>query len=63
MNLSNEQKASLYNEGLRRYEKLQEEVRLIKASSINVSEKDQQRINHLEKRMKEIYDKTKILYK
>lgn len=63
MNLSNEQKASLYNEGLRRYEKLQEEVRLIKASSVNVSERDQQRINLLEKRMKEIYDKTRILYK
>ena len=60
--LSNEQKAMLYNEGLRRYQKIQEEIRQIKASSVNISDRDQKRIDVLEKKMKEIYNRTKVLY-
>ena len=44
------------------YQKLQEEVRLIKAENLNVSDNDQIRINELERKMKQVYNETKKLY-
>jgi hypothetical protein len=60
--LTNEEKAKIYNNMLNQYQRLQEEVRLIKAQDINVSESNQKRINFLESRMKQLYQETKKLY-
>ena len=61
-NYSNEQKAKMYNQLLFQYQKLQEEVRLIKAENLTVSDNDQIRINELERKMKQVYNETKKLY-
>ena len=61
-NYSNEQKAKMYNQLLFQYQTLQEEVRLIKAEKLNVSDNDQIRINELERKMKQVYNETKKLY-
>jgi hypothetical protein len=61
-NLSNEQKATMYNQLLFKYQRLQEQVRQIKAENINVSEKDQRRIDLIEREMKMIYNQTQRLY-
>jgi hypothetical protein len=60
--LTNDQKAKIYNGMLRKYQKLQEEVRLIQAQSIDVSAKDQRRIQEMEAEMKKIYASTRRLY-
>lgn len=60
--LTNDQKAKIYNGMLRKYQKLQEEVRLIQAQSIDVSVKDQRRIQEMEAEMKKIYASTRRLY-
>ena len=44
-NLSNNQKAEMYNKLLFQFQRLQEQVRLIKAENVEVSQKDQQKIN------------------
>lgn len=62
-NLSTEQKATEYNKLLHQYQRLQEEVRLIKAQNIDVSDKDQMRINEIENRMKFVYNQTERLYR
>lgn len=61
-NLTNEEKAKLYNDMLFRYQRLQEEVRQIKSKSFEVSYQDQMRINLLESQMKRLYDDTSRLY-
>jgi hypothetical protein len=61
-NLTNDQKAALYNDMLFRYQRLQEEVRQIKAKSFEVSYQDQIRITQLEQQMKRLYDDTSRLY-
>ena len=58
----NEQKAQIYNQLLFKYQRLQEQVRLIKAENIEVSEKDQIRINQLEAEMKRVFNETQKLY-
>lgn len=60
--LTNDQKARIYNGMLRKYQKLQEEVRLIQAQNVEVSPKDQRRIQEMEVEMKKIYDSTRKLY-
>lgn len=60
--LTNDQKAKIYNGMLRKYQKLQEEVRLIQAQSIDVSAKDQRRIQEMEAEMNKIYASTRRLY-
>ena len=62
-NLTIEQKAKIYNQMLFQYQRLQEEVRLIKAQSINLSESDEKKIIELEKRMKIMYNETQMLYR
>lgn len=61
-NLTNEEKAKLYNDMLFRYQRLQEEVRQIKSKSFEVSYQDQMKINLLESQMKRLYDDTSRLY-
>jgi len=62
-NLTTEQKASAYNNLLHQYQRLQEEVRLIRAQSVNTSEMDERKIVEIERRMKMIYNETEKLYR
>ena len=62
MNLTNEEKATLYNDMLFRYQKMSEEIRQLKAKSFEVSLEDQKQINLLEARMKQVYNDTQRLY-
>jgi hypothetical protein len=60
--LTSDEKAKLYNDMLFRYQRIQEEIRLIKAKNFEVSNSDQIRINQLESVMKKLYNDTQKLY-
>jgi hypothetical protein len=45
-----------------RYQRLQEEVRLIKAKNFEVSDEDQRKINQLELIMKKLFNDTEKLF-
>lgn len=62
MNFSNEEKAKIFNNLLFEYQKLQEQVRQIKAENINTTDEEQRRIDILEMRMRDIYNQTQRLY-
>jgi hypothetical protein len=62
MNLTNQQKASLYDEGIRRYNLVEEEIRQIKAKNFEVSDSDRQIIERLERKKKEIFNRTQTLH-
>jgi hypothetical protein len=47
---------------LLRYQRLQEEVRLIKAKNFEVSEEDQRKINIMESTMKKLFNDTQKLF-
>jgi len=59
---SNDEKAKIYNQMLFQYQRLQEQVRLIQANSLEPSEQDQRKINELENQMRKIYSDTQRLY-
>lgn len=61
-NLTNDQKAQMYNKLLFQFQRLQEQVRQIKAENIEVSTNDQVKINELEKQMRTIYNQTQKLF-
>jgi hypothetical protein len=61
-NLTNEEKAKLYNDMLFRYERMSEQIRQIKAKNFEVSLEDQKQINFLEGKMKQLYLDTQRLY-
>ena len=61
-NPSNDQKAEMYNKLLFQFQRLQEQVRQIKAENIEVSSNDQVKINKLEKQMRVIYNQTQKLF-
>ena len=61
-NLNNDQKAQMYNKLLFQFQRLQEQVRQIKAENIEVSTNDQVKINELEKQMRTIYNQTQKLF-
>ena len=63
MNLTTEQKAAEYNRLLHQYQRLQEEVRLIKAQNVNISDSDQVKINNIEGLMRQVYSQTEKLYR
>lgn len=63
MNLTNDEKATLYNDMLFRYQKMAEEIRQIKAKNFEVSDQDQKQINLIETRMRQVYNDTQRLYK
>ena len=58
----NEQKAQIYNKLLFEFQRLQEQVRLIKAENVNITDSDQRKINELERQMKQVYNKTQRLF-
>ena len=62
-NLTNEQKADPYNKLLFKYQRLQEEIRLIQAQNINVSEEDERKIQTIKKEMEFVYGLTERLYR
>jgi hypothetical protein len=60
--LTQQEKAKLYDDMLLRYQRLQEQVRLIKAKSFEVSDEDQRQINIIESSMKRLYNDTQKLF-
>jgi hypothetical protein len=62
MNLSSDQKAALYNEGIRRYNLLDEKIREIKSKSFEVSDVDMKEINKLEEKKRYIFNQTQKLH-
>jgi hypothetical protein len=60
--LTQQEKAKLYDDMLLRYQRLQEQVRLIKAKSFEVSDEDQRQINIIEASMKKLYNDTQKLF-
>ena len=61
-NPSNDQKAEMYNKLLFQFQRLQEQVRLLKAKSFEVSDEDQRQINIIESSMKKLYNDTQKLF-
>jgi predicted DNA-binding WGR domain protein len=62
MNLTQDEKARLYNDMIMRYQRMQEEVRQIKAENFEVSDNDQQKINLIEAKMKRLFTDSQKLY-
>jgi glutamate mutase epsilon subunit len=62
MNLTNQQKAALYDEGIRRYNLVEEEIRQIRAKNFEVSDSDRKTIERLERKKKEIFNRTQTLH-
>ena len=60
--LTQQEKAKLYDDMLLRYQRLQEQVRLIKAENVEVTDNDQKKINELERQMKQVYNQTQRLF-
>lgn len=61
-NLSNNQKAQVYNSLLAKYQRLQEQVRLIKAESFELNAKQAKEVQMLEAEMRKIYNETQKLF-
>jgi len=62
MNLTQDEKARLYNDMIMRYQRMQEEIRQIKAENFEVSDQDQQKINIIEAKMKRLFNDSQKLY-
>jgi glutamate mutase epsilon subunit len=62
MNLTNEQKAAIYDNLIFRYQKIQEEIRQIKSKNFEVSDQDQLKIQQLESNMRRIYNDAQRLF-
>jgi len=62
VNLTQDEKARLYNDMIMRYQRMQEEVRQIKAENFEVSDADQQKINLIEAKMKRLFNDSQKLY-
>lgn len=60
--LSNQEKAKIYNQMLFQYQRLQEQVRLIKAENIDLNESQMREVQRLEVQMKKIFNDTQRLY-
>jgi hypothetical protein len=60
--LTQQEKAKLYDDMLLRYQRLQEQVRLLKAKSFEVSDEDQRQIIVIEASMKRLYNDTQKLF-
>lgn len=61
-NLTQDEKARLYNDMIMRYQRMQEEVRQIKAENFEVSDSDQIKINMIESQMKRLFNDSQKLY-
>lgn len=60
--LTNDQKAQLYNQYLFKYQKIQEQIRQIKAENFELSPTNEQKVKILEAEAKKIYNETSKLY-
>lgn len=60
--LTQQEKAKLYDDMLMRYQRLQEQVRQIKAKNFEVTDEDQRQINIIEASMKRLFNDTQKLF-
>ena len=60
--LTQQEKARLYDDMMIRYQRLQEQVRQIKAKNFEVSDEDQRQINMIEASMKKLYNDSQRLF-
>jgi hypothetical protein len=60
--LTQQEKAKLYDDMLLRYQRLQEQVRQIKAKNFEVTDEDQKQINIIEATMKRLFNDTQKLF-
>ena len=60
--LAQQEKARLYDDMMVRYQRLQEQVRLLKAKSFEVSDEDQRQINIIEASMRKLYNDSQKLF-
>jgi hypothetical protein len=60
--LTQQEKARLYDDMMIRYQRLQEQVRQIKAKNFEVSDEDQRQINIIEASMKKLYNDSQKLF-
>lgn len=61
-NLSNDQKAQVYNSLLAKFQRLQEQVRLIKAENFELNAKQAKEVQMLEAEMRRVYNETQKLF-
>ena len=60
--LTQQEKARLYDDMMIRYQRMQEQVRQIKAKNFEVSDEDQRQINLIEASMKRLYNDSQKLF-
>lgn len=60
--LSNDQKAQVYNSLLAKFQRLQEQVRLIKAENFELNAKQLKEVQMIEAEMRKIYNETQKLF-
>jgi hypothetical protein len=60
--LTQQEKAKLYDDMMIRYQRMQEQVRQIKAKNFEVSDEDQRQINIIESSMKKLYNDSQRLF-
>lgn len=60
--LTQQEKARLYDDMMIRYQRMQEQVRQIKAKNFEVSDEDQRKINMIESSMKKLYNDSQKLF-
>jgi hypothetical protein len=60
--LTQQEKARLYDDMMMRYQRLQEEVRQIKAKNFEITDEDQKQINIIESSMKRLYNDSQRLF-
>jgi hypothetical protein len=60
--LTQQEKARLYDDMMVRYQRLQEQVRQIKAKNFEVSDEDQRQINIIEASMRKLYNDSQKLF-
>ena len=61
-NLTQQEKAKLYDDMMIRYQRMQEQFRQIKAKNFEVSDEDQRQINIIESSMKRLYNDSQKLF-
>lgn len=60
--INNDQKAKMYDNLLSQFQRLQEEVRLIKSKNFELSQTDENKIKFLEHRMRIVYNQARKLF-
>jgi len=60
--LTQQEKARLYDDMMIRYQRLQEQVRQIKAKNFEISDEDQRQINIIESSMRKLYNDSQKLF-